>query len=82
MTNENHNAATRDQLWSLWRLLLSALLDELKSDKPHRASMLAVAAAFLKDNGVVIDPNETSPKGARERAIERLELLLPFGSTQ
>lgn len=52
-TNEPHTGrASREQLIELWRLLLSALIQELRSDKPVRASMYEVARQFLKDNGV------------------------------
>jgi hypothetical protein len=76
---ESNHAAPTEQLWALWRLLLSALLEELQSDKPRRAQVLAITAAFLKDNGIVIDLDSHNPALVREKAIANLALILPFG---
>jgi hypothetical protein len=71
--------APKEALEALWRALLDALIRYLRETPPEsrRASMLAVAREFLRDNNVMLPSGATNED--LQKAAERLaDIKLPF----
>jgi hypothetical protein len=80
--NQHHDticAASKEALESLWRALLDALLRYLRETPPEsrRASMLAVAREFLRDNNAVL-PSGATNDDLRNAAERLADIKLPF----
>lgn len=64
------NAASEGALGELHNTLAKVLTDAVKSDGVS-ASVLAVAANFLKHNNITCAPSESNAVGALQEALER-----------
>jgi hypothetical protein len=71
-------AATREQLWTLYGLLLDALLDHFENPPAEgiTAAFMNVARQFCKDNGIAVDFAQV--QDLRQSLGELRALSLPF----
>jgi hypothetical protein len=71
---KSEGMATEDELQSLHRLVATKLVDQLNSDNV-KASDLANAIKFLKDQGITLDKNgDTSAIGEMIKSLPEIDM--------